>query len=149
MPSTLVTPQARTLLTVAATATTATSAALDLGVADSYCLVFNVTTASGTSPVLDIVVQTSPDGGTTYVNMPLRTAQKTATGVSWILFQGCLGRGEAASETGLISNTGGTLAKNCVFDPHHVKIVYTIGGTNPSFAFTVYLFAQPRTAGGY
>src|SRR5256885_5461461 len=50
-------------------------------------IVINVTTATGTSPTLDGVFQASIDKGTTYANLPLRTAQITAAGVHYFTFR--------------------------------------------------------------
>lgn len=142
MPRNLQKPVLKTWLTVAATATTATSAALALPMADAYTVYFNVTTGSGTTPTLDIVFQTSFDGGTTYGNIPFRLTQITGTGVAAMTFRLGLGVGEAGAESvGVVADTGGTLYKPCVFDPNFMKLKYTIGGTNPSFAFTVYYIA--------
>src|SRR5437870_3066706 len=99
MPSNMQNPNASLKITVAATPTTATSAAFDVGLADAYSFVANVTTATGTTPTLDIVFLTSVDGGTTYVNMPLRSTQITGAGAVWFTIAATLGRGELATES--------------------------------------------------
>lgn len=144
----LLKPVVKTLVTVAATPTTATSSAFAIPLADAWTFYFNVTTGSGTSPTLDIVFLTSPDGGTTYVNIPWRTTQITGTGVNVLTARNGLGIGEVGGESPAAA-TGGTLEKPVVVDPDHMKITYTIGGTNPSFAFTLYLISLPPGSGAY
>ena len=129
-------------LTVTAAAATATSAALKVPVADTYAIWVNVTTATGTSPTCDIVLQTSVDGGTTYIDLPLRYTQKTAAAAEVLVFKLGLGQNEVALAQ-VVADTGGQLAKNCVFDPNYLKVKYTIGGTNPSFTFKMYVMVLP------
>jgi hypothetical protein len=133
---------------VAAAAATATSSAINVGIADEYSILINCTAATGTSPTMDVVFQTSFDKGTTYANMPLRSAQLTAAGVHWFTFRRGCGWGEAAFNQALVADTGGALAKNVVFDPQYVKFKYTIGGTNPAFTFKVCFFIAPRGSNG-
>lgn len=130
------------LVSVSAAAATSTSSAFNMGIADTYSLCLNITAASGTTPTLDVVLQTSLDGGTTYVDLPLRYTQKSATGAAWLVFKCGLGNNEVALEQAA-ADTGGTLAKNCVFDWRYMKVKYTIGGTNPSFTFTLNLLGTP------
>jgi hypothetical protein len=130
---------------VSAAAATATSGVVAVPMADEYSICISVSAATGTSPTMDIVFQGSIDKGTTYVNLPLRSAQMTAAGVHWFTFKRGLGWGEAAFNQALVADTGGALAKNVVFDPQYVKFKYTIGGTNPSFTFKVVVFSNPRS----
>src|SRR5690349_13265201 len=78
-----------------------------------FCL--NVTAVSGTSPTLDVVLQTSYDWGTTYVDLPMRFAQMTAAGVRHLVVRNGLGPSESALEQ-VAADTGGSLAKNANFD---------------------------------
>jgi hypothetical protein len=142
MASALLLPIKKNVLTASAVAATASSAAFSLPMADSYDLVLNITSVTGTTPTMDLVLQTSIDGGTTFVDLPLRYTQKTAAGVAHLVFRLGLGENEVALEQAG-ADTGGTLAKNCVFDPQNMKLKYTIGGTNPTFTFTVTAFALP------
>lgn len=73
----------------------------------------NVTAASGTSPTLDGKLQHSPDGGTTWIDLVAIT-QKTTTGTE--------SKTASAPTSGL------------------VRFNYTIGGTTPSFTFSVSLY---------
>lgn len=141
----LVKPLIQTLLTVASTSTTATSANFAIPIADSYTFYLNVTTA--TAGTCDVVFQTSLDGGTTYVNIPWRFAQiATTTGCLVLNTRSGLGNGyDVTAPTGtgtLIAATGGALALSAVIDPAHMKITYTIA-TGPD-AFTLYVAAWPR-----
>lgn len=117
-----------------ATATTYTSATLDFSVGMSYTLYLSSGTGTGTSPTLDWCLQTSVDGGTTFVNLPLRAAQiTTGATVTTFIFRNGLGENEVAVNQ-IVAATGGTLAKNVNFVPKYMRIVGTIAGTNPSYA---------------
>lgn len=102
----------KVLLNAATIGATGASTAFSLPVADSYLLVLHATTVNSSS--IDAVLQTSPDGGTTWLNLPLRFAQLTAAGDAYIRFQYTMGFGEAAS-AGSVANTGGALAQNTPF----------------------------------
>jgi hypothetical protein len=138
-------PLCKTLIASGAlTTSTATAFVMPEG-CDTYCLIVYVSTVSGTSPTADFVLQTSPDGGTTYINMPMRSTQVTAAGQIWFVFKQGLGGNEVALESPAAS-TGGTLAKNVVFDPTKMKLAYTLGGTSPSFTTTLFgLFTMKST----
>lgn len=145
MALTLLLPVKKQLVTVASTSTTATSANFTIPLADSYSFYLNVTTA--TAGTLDVVFQTSVDGGTTYVNIPWRFAQATTTTGCLVLnVESGLGSGmDATTPTGngtLIAATGGALALSAVVDPLFMKVTYTIG-TGP-YVFNLYVIANPR-----
>lgn len=137
--NTLLPPQFKTLVASAAQTTTFTSSAFSMPVVPGgeYSFILNASTVTGTTPTLDAVLQTSVDKGTTYVNLPLRTTQVTAAGVRWMTLRLGPAMGSTASESPA-ADTGGTLAKDCVFDPQYMKIKCTIGGTNPSFTMALY-----------
>lgn len=80
-------------------------------------LVFlNVTAASGTTPTLDIKIQTSDDGSDWYDFNPASAfTQKTAT----------------AKDSLKLTNVG-----------KYIRAVWTIGGTTPSFTFSLKLVAK-------
>ena len=78
---------------------------------DEVALYLDVTAASGTSPTLDVVYQTTVDGGTTWFTHTSMTQATAAT-----------------TEKKVIANSG-----------VYSRILYTIGGTTPSFTFTVRL----------
>lgn len=131
MPMSLQFPTTK-VLAVAGTVLTA-SAALNgtdtyLPLAASYELFVSVTAVAG-SGLLDLVVQTSPDGGTTWINLPLRTAQLSAAGQYVIKWQPGMGSGEAATGSAAAA-TGGALSQNCAHYPKYTRFFATIGGTS-------------------
>lgn len=143
----LVKPVVKTLLTVASTSTTATSAAFTIPIADAYTFYMNVTTA--TAGTMDTVFLTSIDGGTTYVNVPWRFAQvATTTGVFVLNVRSGIGNGyDATAPTGtgvLVADTGGALGLSAIVDVNFMKFKYTIG-TGPD-VFTLSVIAWPRGA---
>lgn len=140
-------PMVKTLIASAAVTSTASSANFTIGMADTYTFILNVTAIVATTPTLDVVYQSSIDGGTTYINIPWRHAQiTTTTGNSFLTVRCGLGIGEVGDE-GVVADTGGTLKKPCVVDVLHMKIKYTIGGTSPSYTFSLTLFAMPTGSG--
>lgn len=138
MPKALQFPNFTTAVASAAYTTTTTTAAFAMPIADSYHILINHTAVTGTSPTCDIQLKTSVDGGTTYVGLPIRSTQVTAAGQTSFIFKLGLGPSDTALESPSAA-TGGTLAKNCIFDPRFMKLTFTIGGTNPSFTSVVYL----------
>jgi hypothetical protein len=120
---------------------TGNTASFTLPYADAYRLLLAVGTVSGTNPTLDCVLQDSPDGGTTWVNLPLRFTQVTATGTAatnpWIIFK-MVSISDAAS-AGVTAATGGATATNTPVCVKNVRLAYTVGGTaTPTFPFTLY-----------
>lgn len=77
---------------------------------DEMAIYLNVTAASGTSPTLDVVYQTSNDGGTTWFTHTSMTQATTTT----------TERVAVTRPIGIDS-----------------RILCTIGGTTPSFTFSV------------
>ena len=122
-----------------ALAATTTSSALEMGVGECYQMVVDITSVTGTSPTLDLVIQTSFNGSAgTYIDLPLRTSQITAARVEYFVFKLGLGDSEV-SLSQVVADTGGILSKNCIFDPAAIKVKSTIGGTNPSFTVNIHL----------
>lgn len=78
--------------------------------ASSLALYIDVTSASGTTPTLDLTVEWSPDGGTTW-----HTAQ--------------------APDAFTQITAAGKVVKVFAVKGPSARIVYTIGGTTPSFTF--------------
>jgi hypothetical protein len=134
--------QPGTNLLVASNTVTATgnSASFVLPYADAYRLILAVGTVSGTTPTFDAVLQDSPDGGTTWVNLPLRFTQVTATGTAatdpYIIFK-MVSISDAAS-AGVVAATGGALGVNTPVNVRNVRLSYTVGGTTPSISFALY-----------
>lgn len=80
--------------------------------ANSINLLVNVSAASGTTPTLDLKLQYSHDGGTTW--------------------------GDAeTSDTFTQITTTKVVAKRFDVKGPHYRVVWTIGGTTPSFTFSV------------
>lgn len=76
----------------------------------------DITASGGTSPTLDVVVETTPDdGGTQTAFTHTSFAQKTGTG----------------QDTKAITNFGKWL-----------RVKWTVGGTSPTFTFRVILIAK-------
>jgi len=146
MPRSIQQPTIKTLVSSAAVTATGSSAAFSIGMADTYTFILNTTAVSGTTPTMDVVYQTSIDGGTTYVDIPWRHTQITAAGTNYLTVRLGLGIGEVGAE-GAAADTGGTLAKPTVVDVLHMKIKYTIAATTPSFTFSLTLFAMPTGSG--
>lgn len=99
----------------AARTATATSAIFDIGDVDNLQAYLKVTAASGTSPTLDVLVEDSPDGGTTWFTA-ITFTQATTTSSQVV----------AIAATRKISKT--------------VRVTATIGGTTPSFTFASFLY---------
>lgn len=97
-----------TLQASGAKTTTGTSTGILLGHRRSVSLLLDVTVRSGTTPTLDVVVQTSNDNSTwrTLVTFAQATAVSSAR-----------------------MSAGGA--------DRYVRLSYTIGGTTPSFTFSV------------
>jgi hypothetical protein len=98
-------------LAASAARTTSGNGAAVVGIADANnaALQLNVTAASGTTPTLDVVVEATVDGTNWYTVGTF--TQKVATGLQVI------------TVTNLIGN--------------QLRARWTIGGTTPSFTFTV------------
>lgn len=103
---------AKICLNAATISATGNSAAFTLPMADSYALFLNATAVASSS--IDAVLQTSYDGGTTWLSLPLRFAQLTAIGQTYLRFQPTMGLGESATG-GTVAATGGVLAQNTPF----------------------------------
>ena len=91
-------------------------------------------TVSGTTPTCTFKLQSSTDGGTNWVDIPgAATASLTATGVFGIdVYPG------AAVTAG--TTTTGTKAVASQVLPRTWRVVWTIGGTTPSFTITSITF---------
>ena len=121
--------------------TTGATASFTLPYADAYRLILVIGTVSGSNPTFDAVLQDSPDGGTTWVNLPLRFTQMTATGTAatnpYIIFKP-VSISDAAS-AGVTAATGGATAANTPINVKNVRLAYTVAGTaTPTFPFSLY-----------
>ncbi len=112
------TTSAVTLAASAARTASAEGAAVDLGLKTTVELLLNVTAASGTTPTLAVVLQTSRDGSTGWTEVvPLddggtdvRFTTKTTIGSQRLTFPGC---------------------------DRYVRAVWTIAGAAASFTFSI------------
>lgn len=113
-------PKERLLLTSSTKTITGNTNTTPLQVGDfkEAVVALNVTAASGTTPTLDVKIQTSDDGGSTWYDLvypntttPVAFAQATGVSKKLISLSGAFG--------------------------DYLSIVYTIGGTSPSFTFAV------------
>jgi hypothetical protein len=101
-----------TVITSAARTATGQSAALQCGATPVVSLLVSVTAVSGTTPTLDLSLQWSPDGGTTWhVGDPADTFTQITAATN--------------------------VVKRFAAKSNLYRIVYTIGGTTPSFTFGV------------
>lgn len=98
-----------TLAASAARTATGNGSAVALGDLGTVRLLLDVTAASGTTPTLDVTVETSYDGSTGWTSLGT-FAQKTAAGTQRKSFSGC---------------------------DRYVRATWTIGGTTPSFTFSI------------
>lgn len=136
---------AKPVLTLATVTATASSSAITLPLADSYSFIMEVSgTISGTTETLDMAIQTSPDGGTTYYDH-WRFAQVTTAAITQCLtVQPIQGRGEAGSNVTVTAAGTGAITNNKPF-ANPIRFTYTISGTSPSYAVVkVWVIAQPR-----
>lgn len=107
--------------------------------ADAVFLV-NCTAASGTTPTLDIVIQTTNDDGTTWFG-DQRFAQITSASSRTIKMLCRRVEAQAAAEAATLAATGGASAANGPLS-QKIRVLWTIGGTNPSFTFSVVAFGN-------
>ena len=97
------------LFGLVARTTTTVSDTYEAGDMDTFAMTLTVSAASGTSPTLDVILETSPDGVTGWQRFGT-FAQMTATGSIHDVFGPC---------------------------DRYVRSTATIGGTNPSFTFSL------------
>jgi hypothetical protein len=104
----------------AARTSSVNSSAFPLYDADKLVLYVSCTAASGTSPTLDVKIQDSPDFGTTWFDV-------AGTAITTITAAGT----QITSATRAFNKTG--------------RVVVAIGGTTPSFTFSVFYMAVTTT----
>jgi hypothetical protein len=93
-------------------------------------IVVNMGAVTGTSPTCVIKVQGSTDAGTTWYDVPgATTASLTATGQYGIMIY------PGVATTAGVATTGTTATCSMVI-PRTWRVVWTIGGTTPSFTIT-------------
>lgn len=142
MPNFELFPLQGTLYTQATLTTNTTSGALTLPYAQSYRLIVETQTVSGTSPTMQVILATSADGGTNYHEILSFTQITTSGQGRQITFRPYLGYGDTATEfgcalLGTADLASGVVAQNGPIDPAHIKVRFVFGGTTPSFAVAV------------
>lgn len=103
------------LLASAARTTSTNGGSMTVPVGRELIVTLDVTAASGTTPTLDVKLQHSPDGAQ-WTDLGTSFAQKTAVGAEAKVFTGVHG---------------------------YIRTVSTIGGTTPSFTYSVYATGRP------
>jgi len=103
------------LLATAARTATFNGATVEIPVGRELIATLDVTAASGTTPTLDVKLQHSPDGAI-WSDLGTAFAQKVAAGTEVKTFTGIHG---------------------------FLRVVSTIGGTTPSFTYSVYATGRP------
>jgi hypothetical protein len=137
MPSAgMIQPSSRLLVASNTVTATGNSATFVMPYADAYRLLLVTSAASGTTPTLDAVLQDSPDGGVTWVNLPLKFTQLTTVGSAYIIFK-MVGPADAAT-AGSQAATGAATAVNCPVNVQFVRLLLTIAGTTPSFTYKLF-----------
>jgi hypothetical protein len=101
-----------TVITSAARTASGQSASLQCGQTPVIALLANVTAVSGTTPTLTISVEWSPDGGSTWASADPVDAFTQITAAT-------------------------NVAKQFRCKSNVYRVVFTIGGTTPSFTFSV------------
>ncbi len=94
---------------------------------------FKVTAASGTSPTLDVYIQKLLPDNSTWQDI-VHFAQATSTTNALCSFVSNASSAPAASQTA--SLTAGT--QKATLLGKQIRVSYVIGGTNPSFTFSVW-----------
>lgn len=94
-------------------------------------------TVTGTSPTLACQLQWSPDGGTTWMNLGPAMANLTASSQTGVFVVYPTNSSQAAGATPANLTTGATqtVALNASL-PRTWRVLYTIGGTTPSFTIS-------------
>jgi len=148
MPNFGMLPQQTTLLALATQTTSGTSSALTLPPASSYRLIVEVNTVSGTSPTMIVSLATSFNSGTTYDEILSTTTLQTQGIGDQLLIRPYLGIGDVATRAQTtvlgVADIAAATVNNGPINPQNIKIRWVLGGTSPSFAFTVGLIAVPQ-----
>ena len=129
-----------------ALAATVSTSAIYLPSADSYAFILDIISAGGTTEKLDLAIQTSLDGGTTYQDW-WRFTQVTTSAVTHCMV--VQGGNDSPGNIGII--TTGTLnsAVNLnKFFANPCRLTFTISGTLPTYSVKVWCIAAVRSNKG-
>jgi hypothetical protein len=128
--SNILIPTATTTGDVGAKTATFNGATITNTMAKGVQVVFNIGAVTGTTPTMVCKLQGSADAGTTWYDVPNgSTATLTSTGVYGIMVY------PSITTVAGTTTTGTTAAVNAAI-PRTWRVVYTIGGTTPSFTLT-------------
>lgn len=121
---------------------TANSTVFSLPQAECYALYLVATAVSGTTPVINGILQTSIDGGTTWVNTGNAFASVTAAATQELVFKPTMGNGEAAAVVTVVAGTAS--AKNQPVARKFMRIAWTVTGTTPTATITLVSITNPK-----
>jgi len=149
MPEQMVPTYAGLLYSNTALGATVSTAAIQLPRADSYCFILDINASpTGTTEKLDLAIQSSLDGGTTYQDWWRFTQVTTAAVTHCLTVQPGQGHGEAG--TIAVVTTGATnaaISSNKSF-ANPCRLTFTISGTLPVYSVAVWCIAATRSSWG-
>jgi hypothetical protein len=123
--------------TSAAQTATGNGGAIPVAGITEMAVLIDCTTSSGTTPVLDLYLQSSSDGGTTWYDLPFELSIATTNPAS--AAAGVVqtdNRDILNGTTDCATNDVRAIAKYSVFGDQ-VRAAWVISGTTPSFTFSV------------
>ncbi len=131
----------RTVVALATYTSTTTTSAIDWPLTEYVGgkFLLEIGTVAGTSPTLDVCIQTTPDDGTTW-RVCWRFAQATDGTDRELTTTWGLGYDQLTTlnaERAALANTGGALSLGTPI-ADKIRVVFTIGGTSPSFPATLF-----------
>jgi hypothetical protein len=138
----LIAPYSKVLVASAVVAATGSSPAITLPLADGYLFQLDVT-ASNTPTSLDVAMQWTPDGGTTwYDHSRFGQVLAVAPFQTRMIIQPLQGRGEAATTA---TNTTDALATALIANaPISTVVRFRWKITGTSYTFSISMLAQAR-----
>jgi hypothetical protein len=131
--------------------TSTTTANFTLPPGQSYRLICQINTVTGTSPTMVMILATSCDSGSTY-NEVLSSSTMSTTGLGrQLLIRPYLGIGDAATEQSSsllgVADIAAAVVNNGPLNPQFLKLKLLLGGTSPSYSsVTVQAIALPQDA---
>ena len=143
MASPLLMPTTPLVLLSAQTITaTGNSSTFALPEAECYALYLVATSASGTTPVLNGILQTALDNGATWVNTGNAFGSLTAAGSTGLVFKPTMGVGQSAAP--VVAASGTASALNQPVNHKFMRITFAVTGTTPSFTYSLYALTTPK-----
>ena len=146
MPEHLRSSQSALLYSNTALAATVSTAAIYLPLCDSYSFILDVASAAGTTEKMDLAIQTSVDGGTTYQDWWRFTQVTTSAVTHCLTVQPGQGHGEAGTiavvTTGALNSA---ISSNKSF-ANPCRLTFTISGTLPVYSVKVWMIAALRSS---